>query len=173
LSNLLILIDEARAIRPFSIVRGERDVRLELTRKADYAVRTVLLLARQGAAGWMAGPRIAEAMGIPPRFLPQVMQDLVRANIVEATLGRGGGYRLRRDPRDVSVLDIVEAIEGDARRRACVLRSGGCDAARPCDIHDVFAEAQDALLRRLGAASVQDLLDRDRERARTTEARAS
>jgi Rrf2 family protein len=143
-------------------------VRLELTRKADYAVRTVLQLATLDAGEWMAGPRLADEMTIPARFLPQVMQALVRAGIVEATLGRAGGYRLRRPPRSVSVLDVVQAIEGDARRRTCVLRSTGCDPDRPCTVHDVFADAQDALLQRLRMVTVQDLVDqqRDAERAR-------
>jgi Rrf2 family protein len=95
----------------------------------------------------------------------------VRAGIVEATLGRGGGYRLGRPPRAVSVLEVVEAIEGDARRRACVLRSGGCDADRPCAVHDVFADAQDALLQRLCMATVQDLVDEHRKAGRARDER--
>jgi Rrf2 family protein len=134
-------------------------MRLELTRRADYAIRTVLYLARVGSSRVIPASRIAEGMAIPAHFLPQVMQDLGRAGIVEATLGRGGGYRLARDPRALSLLDVIEAIEGDARRRACVLRSGACDRDRPCDVHAVFSAAQDALLDRLAQATIQDVLD--------------
>jgi Rrf2 family protein len=135
-------------------------MRLELTRRADYAIRTVVYLARQSGAHVVPGPRIAGAMDIPARFLPHVMQDLARAGIVEATLGRGGGYRLARDPRDLSVLGVIEAIEGDARRRTCVLRTGGCDETQPCNVHATFAEAQDALLDRLERTTVQDVVER-------------
>jgi Rrf2 family protein len=134
-------------------------MRLELTRRADYAIRSVVYLARQINGTVIPGSRIAEAMAIPPRFLPHVMQDLARAGIVEATLGRGGGYRLARDPRDLSLLEVIETIEGDARRRTCVLRTGGCDPSRPCDVHATFADAQDALLQRLARTTILEVVD--------------
>ena len=97
-------------------------------------------------------------MEVPPRFLPQIMQDLVGAGLVEASLGRGGGYRLTRPSGDISLLQVIEAVEGDARRRTCVLSAGDCDASRPCDVHGLFARAQDALLEQLRDASIQDAL---------------
>jgi Rrf2 family protein len=133
-------------------------VRLQLTRRADYAIRTALCLGREGREGWLAAPVIAQRMVVPPRFLPQIMQDLVRAGLVEASLGRGGGYRLARAPGEVSLLEIIEAVEGDARRRTCVLSSSACDASRPCDVHALFANAQDALLDRLDQATILDAL---------------
>ena len=135
-------------------------MRLELTRRTDYAIRTVLFLAREGSSEVVPASRIAEAMGIPPRFLAQVMQDLVGAAIVEARLGRDGGYRLARDPSGLSMLEIIEAVEGERapRRRRCVLRSADCDRDRPCDAHAVFTAAQDALLAELRGATVQDVL---------------
>jgi Rrf2 family protein len=133
-------------------------VRLQLTRRADYAIRTALCLGREGRAGWLPAPAIAQRMEVPPRFLPQIMQDLVRAGLVEASLGRGGGYRLARGPGEVSLLEVIEAVEGDARRRTCVLSSSACDASRPCDVHALFANAQDALLDRLDEATILDAL---------------
>jgi Rrf2 family protein len=136
-------------------------MRLELTRRTDYAIRTVLFLARDTTGSVIPASQIAEAMGIPPRFLAHVMQDLVRAAIVDARLGRDGGYRLARDAGGLSMLEIIEAVEGEgaARRRRCVLRSADCDRDSPCDAHAVFTAAQDALLAELAAATVQDVLD--------------
>ena len=96
-------------------------------------------------------------MSIPVRFLPQVMGDLVAAGIVEATTGRAGGYRLTRPSSAISVLDVVEAVEGDSRRRTCVLRGGPCGLDGHCDVHDLFFEAQDAMLQILGQARLADL----------------
>jgi Rrf2 family transcriptional regulator, iron-sulfur cluster assembly transcription factor len=133
-------------------------MRLQLTRRADYAIRTVICLGRETSGGWLPAPAIARLMGVPGRFLPQIMQDLVRAGLVEAALGRGGGYRLVRAPSEISLLEIIEAVEGDARRRTCVLSSGSCDPGHPCDVHALFATAQDALLERLADATVQDAI---------------
>jgi Rrf2 family protein len=131
-------------------------MRLQLTRRADYAIRTTLCLAREGRERRLSAPAIAARMAVPPRFLPQIMQDLVRAGLVEAALGRGGGYRLARRPEAVSLLEVIEAVEGDARRRTCVLSSSACDPGRPCDVHELFASAQDALLHRLAEATIWD-----------------
>ena len=125
-------------------------MRLELTRRGDYAVRATLALARSDEDRRSARS-IAEEMAIPVQFVPQVMGDLVRAGLVEAVPGRTGGYRLARPADSISLLDVIEAVEGDSRRQTCVLRGGPCGRDGVlCDVHSVFFEAQDALLRPLG-----------------------
>ena len=132
-------------------------MRLELTRRADYAVRAMLALGRQ-PEGLLSGARIAAAMAIPPRFVAQVMGDLVQAGLVEARTGRAGGYRLARGPAEITILEIVEAIEGDARGRTCVLRAGPCAVDGFCDVHEIFSAAEDALLVRLSQATLAGAL---------------
>ena len=66
-------------------------MKLELTRRGSYAIRAAVALARIGDGQLTTASTIAAAMGIPPRFLPQVMGDLVRAGLVEGIVGRGGG----------------------------------------------------------------------------------
>ncbi len=125
-------------------------MRLELTRKTDYAVRAMLTLARSGDQT-LTSATISALTGIPIRFVTQVMGHLVRAGLVDGVIGRSGGYRLKGDPRAISVLAIVEAVEGDARRRHCVLRGGPCNGAAACEIHHVFSDAQDAFTGALSA----------------------
>lgn len=131
-------------------------MRLELTRGADYAIRTTICLAREGDGRLVSAPVIAQRMDVPRRFLPQIMQDLVRAGLVEGSPGRGGGYRLTRAPEEVSLLEVIEAIEGDVRRRTCVLRADACSPSEPCGVHDMFASAQEAMLEQFARATVQD-----------------
>ena len=108
----------------------------------------------------MPARTIAERMEIPVRFLPQVLGDLSRAGIVEARLGRAGGYRLAKPPATISVLDLIEAAEGDARRQTCVLTGLPCGrGGGPCDVHVVFSEAQVAILDRLAETTVADVLE--------------
>lgn len=134
-------------------------VKLELTRRGAYAIRAVLTLAREDGVEVVSARTIAERDHIPVRFLPQVLGDLSRAGIVEARLGRAGGYRLTKDPGLISVLDVIEAVEGDARRQTCVLTGGQCGLpGNLCDVHTVFAEAQVAILTRLAEASMADVL---------------
>jgi len=134
-------------------------MRLELTHRGAYAIRAVLTLARDAGGGVVPARTIAREMDIPVRFLPQVLGDLSRAGIVEARLGRSGGYRLSRSASSISLLDIIEAAEGDARRQTCVLTGERCgSAAVPCDVHDIFSGAQLAILDRLAETSVADVI---------------
>jgi Rrf2 family protein len=137
-------------------------VRLELTKRADYAVRTVLALARAADGERLSVRRVAAEQMVPERFLSQVMRDLVRAGLVDGTVGRTGGYRLAKPSNTISVLDVVEAVEGDSRRRVCVLRGGPCAVDGVCDVHAVFAAAQDDVLGRLRTSTIAAAVQADR-----------
>ena len=129
-------------------------MRLELTKRADYAIRAVVALAAAAPDERLSVRRIAAAQAIPARFLPQVMADLVAAGIAEGVVGRTGGYRLARPAQAVTILDVIEAVEGDSRRQTCVLRGGPCRLHGVCDVHAVFAATQEAMIQRLGAATI-------------------
>ena len=132
---------------------------MELTHRGSYAIRAVLTLAREAGNGVVPARQIAQQMDIPGRFLPQVLGDLNRAGIVEAQLGRAGGYRLSKRSSKISLLDIIEATEGDTRRQTCVLTGQPCGTTEvTCDVHEMFSEAQEAILYRLDDTSVADVL---------------
>ena len=132
-------------------------MRLELTKRGDYAVRAMLALTRGSGNGLLSARRIANAMGIPVRFLPQVLADLQRAGLVEASAGRSGGYKIARDATEVSLLEVIEAVEGDSRRRSCVLRGGPCGEDGNCDVHDIFFEGQEALRGTFARATMAEI----------------
>ena len=132
-------------------------MRLELTKRGDYAVRAMLALTRSSGNGLLSARRISDAMSIPVRFLPQVLSDLQRSGLIEASAGRSGGYRLTRDPETISLLEVIEAVEGDSRRRSCVLRGGPCGLDGSCDVHDIFFEGQEALRGTFDRSSLAEL----------------
>lgn len=132
-------------------------MRLELTRRGDYAVRTMLALASVADADRLSARLVAERMAIPGRFLPHVLRDLTRARLVEAQTGRRGGYRLARPATEITLLEVVEAVEGDSRPTVCVLRGGPCRPDGRCAVHDVFAEARAAVRDRLRATRLADV----------------
>jgi len=134
-------------------------MRLQLTRRADYAIRAMLVLASDPDA-IVSGQEIARQVDIPERLVTQVMGRLVHAQLISARLGRHGGYRLARPAREIPMLTIVEAVEGDSRRQRCVLRGLPCDPAEHCLVHEIFAGAQEALIERLAAASLGSALEK-------------
>jgi Rrf2 family iron-sulfur cluster assembly transcriptional regulator len=136
-------------------------MRLELTRRGDYAVRAILALAARDTVVPTNGREIATETGIPAGFVPRVMGDLVAAGLVGSTTGRAGGYALARPPAAIDLLTVIEAVEGDSRRASCVLRGGPCGRDGHCQVHDVFFAAQDALLEQLRQVTLADIV-RDR-----------
>jgi Rrf2 family transcriptional regulator, iron-sulfur cluster assembly transcription factor len=139
-------------------------MRLELTRRGDYAVRAMLALASRDAWQVTSAREIADQMAIPVTILPRVMADMVAAGLARSTTGRAGGYVLGRPAEEIALLEVIEAVEGDSRRTTCVLRGGPCGTDGHCQVHDVFFAAQDALLRRLRGVTLAALVDRPSER---------
>lgn len=135
-------------------------MRLELTRRGDYAVRVMLALARDPGDGWLSVPTVSAAMAIPERFLPRVMTDLVGAALVVGRRGRTGGYRLARPADAISLLDIISAAEPEPDERLCILRGGPCGIDGRCAVHDAFGGARQAMLERLGATSLAEVAAR-------------
>jgi len=134
-------------------------MRLRLTKRTDYAIRACLLLAVSPDAP-VSSRRIAERMAIPNRFLPQVLGDLSRAGLVESTSGKLGGYRLRCDPGALTLLELVETIEGPSRSEQCVLEERACGGDHPCALHPVWSAAQSAFIEVLAMTTLAEIAAR-------------
>lgn len=133
-------------------------MRLDLTKRSDYAIRAMLALT-MAPEGLLSSRKIAEEMKIPPRFLPQIMGDLTRAGLVDAHPGRSGGYELAQPADSVTLLRVIEAIEGDPHRQICVMRGTACGVDGECGVHDVFYAAEGALIEKLRSATLQSIID--------------
>jgi Rrf2 family protein len=105
----------------------------------------------------LSSGRIRDATEIPARFVVPVMSDLARANLVHTVIGRSGGYRLRADPDSVSVLAVVDAVEGVQERTLCAMRQQPCSVT-PCPLHTVLERANNAFRDELAAISLASLV---------------
>lgn len=132
---------------------------MQFSRTCDYAIRAVIQLAD---GGWQKAKVLSESSDIPQNFVPQVLGHLVRAGIVTSLSGRSGGYRLARNPEEISLLELVEAIEGPLQSSRCVLGNDACDVQHLCAVHPFWSHAQTALRSSLGSTSVQQLVRHSR-----------
>ena len=137
--------------------RDTGNVRLELSRQGDYAVRAMLALASADARGWRSVSRTSAEMAIPERFLPRIMRGLVEGGLIEARTGRTGGYRLARPPGEITLLDVLAVAEPGDEIPRCVLRGIPCGVDGRCAVHDTFDEARVAFRTRLARTSLADL----------------
>jgi Rrf2 family protein len=136
-------------------------VEVSVGRKGDYSVRAVLALARAYGDGRRKTREIARLMDIPDRYLPQIMAPLVRAGLVQATAGPGGGYELTRAPKRITLLEVVELAEGPIAGDRCLLQGGPCDWERICPVHEAWERAHAALTRELRRTTFERLAESD------------
>lgn len=132
-------------------------MRLEVTRKSDLAVRTLRMLGTLEPGSRMKGPMLATTVGSTPGFLAQVATPLVRAGWVSSDPGPTGGYSLRVDLATLSVLAVIEAVEGPTDTGRCVLADRPCGDEGPCALHHAWLRARAELLRELEATPVADV----------------
>jgi Rrf2 family protein len=127
-------------------------MRLEVTRKSDLAVRALQTLG--ASTGRMKGPVLAEAVGSTPGFVAQVVTPLIRQGWVRSDPGPSGGYSLAVALDAVSVLAVIEAIEGPTATGRCVLADRPCNETGTCALHVPWLSAQSQLLGELAATPV-------------------
>jgi len=121
---------------------------MQITRQADYAVRAIMYLAQIGADQKAATSQIAEDQDIPLSFLAKIIAQLSVAGLLQTMRGARGGVSLARDPDEISLLEVVEAIDGPIQLNECVNGAHKCTMEN-CPLQGVWHEAQDDLVGRL------------------------
>lgn len=138
---------------------------MQITRQADYALRAMLYLARLEPNQRAATSQIAEEQEIPPSFLAKIISQLSIAGLIHTSRGARGGVNLARKPEDISLLDVVEAIDGPIALNECTKDPSVCTFGENCPIHDVWCETQADLVRKLKASTFDKLLEAEKEKA--------
>lgn len=133
---------------------------MQITRQADYAVRAVLHLAQMQEGERAATSTVAKEQHIPPSFLAKIISQLSIAGLLRTSRGARGGVMLARDPKDITLLEVVEAIDGPIRLHECVTESGVCSFEDNCPIRSVWCDVQDELVARLQRTDFAQLLAR-------------
>lgn len=131
---------------------------MQITRQADYAVRAVLYLAEQNGTGRAPTSQIARDQKIPPSFLAKIVSQLSVAGMVQTSRGARGGVALAREPKDINLLEVIEAIDGPITLNECVADPSVCAFGDDCPVHSVWCEAQEKLVQELSSTSFADLM---------------
>lgn len=131
---------------------------MQITRQADYAVRAVLFLAHLGVGNRAATSSIAEDQHIPPSFLAKIISQLSIAGLLHTSRGARGGVTLARKPEKISLLEVVEAIDGPIRLNECAHADGMCAFEDSCPLVSIWQGAQRDLVKRLKEANFGQFL---------------
>src|SRR5271157_3961303 len=130
---------------------------MQVTRAADYGIRVMIHMATLPAHERALLPRLARATGAPPSFLSKVLQALCRAGLIVSRRGQTGGFEMLPAGRKATLRSVIEAVEGPISLNLCLISGATCKRKSFCPAHPVWANAQEAMLGVLSAATVADL----------------
>jgi Rrf2 family protein len=133
---------------------------LRFTKRADYGLMAIHYIAVHDSVGTVSGKRIAEEFGIPPELLAKVLQRLAKRGLIVSQNGPKGGYVLARHPNEISVGEVVRALEGPISIVSC-LDHGGCPQEQRCNLKRPVQKLQAAISQMLDTMSLAELTSDD------------
>jgi len=130
---------------------------LKLTKKADYGLISLKHLALQGRSKSASAKEMAEAYCIPAPILSKVLQTLARGGFLISEQGTNGGYRLARDPSEITALEVIRAIDGPILLTTCFTKQGDCELTSKCIVREPLRRVLDGIQSLLGSITIKDL----------------
>lgn len=137
---------------------------MKLNQATDYAFRMVLHMSMLPLGQKVTGGVLAEQELIPERFLLKIMRSLIAAGIMKSFRGVDGGFSLNREPKDISMLDIIRAVEGEAYLQRCLYDVGSCSKScmGHCAVNEAMAVIQNQLVEQMQSVTFDKLAARER-----------
>jgi Rrf2 family protein len=135
-------------------------------RNTDYALRAMLNVARNGVKGPVPTSIISEQEDVSYQLTCKLMQRLQKAKLVKSTMGPKGGFQLSKDASAISLLEIIEAIQGRITLNKCLLGSDSCDRKRKCPVTKELAGLQEQMNDYLGNVTLAQLLRKKTDRTK-------
>ncbi|MEA3407568.1 MAG: Rrf2 family transcriptional regulator [Chloroflexota bacterium] len=134
---------------------------MRLTRGADYGARGIIYLAKRPPDTVALVGDIASAEALPPSYLAKIFQSLVKEGILRSHRGAKGGFSLDRPAEEITLLEVIEAIDGPIGLCPCLVPSQGCEKMDTCSLYPVLAEAQEQMVEVLGSRTFDYLAAHD------------
>ncbi len=134
-----------------------------LSNSCEYGLRAALYLAAHEEKGYISIKKISEDLELSRHFLTKILQQLTADDLLESYKGPNGGVRLAKPGEETSLLEIVEAIEGEELFDRCVLGLPGCGMKKPCPIHDEWLKHREGILEMLSNTSLSRLAEKSKD----------
>jgi Rrf2 family protein len=132
---------------------------MEISRRTDYGVRVILDLATRPENEKTSTQDIAERQNIPGPFLAKIISQLAMSGLVITYRGAGGGVRLAGPASEISLLDVIEALDGPVKLNRCVIEPSACPRDSHCPVHHIWAKAQTDLTTLLSGTTFDELAE--------------
>ncbi len=132
---------------------------LRINRQTDYAVRVVLALSKKNKGKRVPTAEIGREMLIPPVLLQRIVAELANGGFILTQAGRDGGITLARDPKDITMLEVVEHFEGELYLSDCVLNPDECPFNTSCPVHCQWVRLKNILRDEMARINFEKLVD--------------
>ena len=130
---------------------------LRFTKRADYGLMAIYYIASQGDEGAVSAKRIAEEFHIPPERLAKILQRLAKKRLIESHNGPKGGYVLSRAPSEITVGQVVRALEGPLRIVSCMVENDDCPQFSRCNLRRPVQKIQTSISSLLDTMTLSEL----------------
>ncbi len=134
------------------------------SKKCELALQAVLFLSIKDRERIFNAAEVSAELKVPKEFVSKMLQILTDSGIVGSRKGKNGGFFLNKHPRDIRLIDIVEAIDGRSVFENCVLGFPGCSNENPCPVHNTWGKLRDQALKMLTAETLEDLSDKTKKK---------
>lgn len=132
---------------------------LRINRQTDYAVRVILALSKKGKGTRVPTSKISHEMLIPPALLQRIVAELAGGGFIHTQAGRDGGITLAHDPKEITLLQVVEHFEGELYLSDCILKPGECPFEKKCPVHCQWVRLKDILRNEMARITFQQLVE--------------
>jgi Rrf2 family protein len=133
---------------------------MQITRTGEYGLRGLLFLANQPPEKVVLISEISREQKIPEPFLAKIFQRLSKAGLLRSVRGANGGFSLGKPAREITMREIIEALEGPIVLNRCLRKEGECEEEKACPLHPVWEEVQQRFLEILDRTTMEDLAKR-------------
>ncbi len=128
-----------------------------ISKTALHTLKAAVLLAEDPDQRFHGASEIARAINAPANYLGKLLQTLARQGILISQKGLGGGFKLARDPREISIYDVVEPIDDVSRFSGCFLGRQRCSGDNPCPLHKRWGQVREGYMAMLHEFTLADL----------------
>ncbi|MCK6455132.1 MAG: Rrf2 family transcriptional regulator [Phycisphaerae bacterium] len=130
------------------------------TTGCEYAIRAMTYIAATTAPGQFCLLKsVTEGSHLPHHFIGKILQSLVKAGLLLSAKGRGGGFALRKDAKEIRLADIIQALDGVDRLDRCVIGLPECDESQPCAVHHAWGDIRERIRSVTTDVTLADLAD--------------
>lgn len=133
-------------------------LKIMFSQTSEYAIRALTILSRYPLDQFVLVGTLAESADLPHHYLSKILQNLVRMQILESRKGSRGGFRLSRSPDEITLFEVVNAIENLSQTRRCLMGQAECSDERACPLHEFWVTQTNRYMETLHTTTLGDLV---------------